>query len=57
MIQAIREMIFHLMIVMVLSGVMELLLPDGATQPFVRMVMGLSVLAVCLEPILQMSSG
>lgn len=57
MIQMIREVIFHLMVIMVLSGLMELLLPDGGTQPFVRMVMGLGVLAVCLEPVLKLSSG
>ena len=57
MMQILRDMIFHLMVVMILSGIMELLLPDGATQPFVRLVMGLSVLAICLDPILKFSSG
>lgn len=50
MVQALREMLLHLMTVMVLSGMMELLLPDGSTRPLVRLVMGMFVVTVCLEP-------
>lgn len=53
----IREVISHLIMVVMVSGMIELLLPEGTTQPFVRLVMGLAVLSACLEPILVLFSG
>ena len=57
MMQAVREMILRLMAVMVFSGMMELLLPEGSTRSLVRLVMGFSVLAACLKPAVEWLEG
>ncbi len=57
MFSLLRNIILRLLLVMTVSSLLELLLPEGGTRPFVRLVLGLTVLAVCLEPLLQFPAG
>ena len=57
MLHILHDVVFRLLFIMMLSSLLELLLPEGGTHPFVRLVLGMTVLAVCLEPFLQLPAG
>ena len=53
MLHILHDVVFRLLFIMMLSSLLELLLPEDGARPFVRLVLGMIVLAVCLEPFLQ----
>jgi stage III sporulation protein AF len=52
MIEAIGEIVRNVCILVILAAFLELLLPSGQLNGFVRLVMGLLILAAILNPIL-----
>lgn len=49
-----RELVVNVLVIIFLTTVLDLLLPGGQMQPFIRMVMGLFVLVTLLQPLLQL---
>ena len=49
-----RELVINVLVIIFLTTILDLLLPNGKMQPFIRMVMGLFVLITILQPILKL---
>ena len=49
-----RELLINVLVIIFLTTILDLLLPNGKMQPFIRMVMGLFVLITILQPILKL---
>ena len=49
-----RELVINVLVIIFLTTILDLLLPNGKMQPFIRMVMGLFVLITLLQPILKL---
>ena len=48
----IYEIVRNIIVIIIVSSLLELLLPDGRTKPFVRFAIGLFVLIAILSPVL-----
>ena len=48
-----QELVINVLVIIFLTTILDLLLPDGKMQPFIRLVMGLFVLITILQPILK----
>ena len=48
-----QELVINVLVIIFLTTILDLLLPDGKMQPFIRLVMGLFVLITILQPVLK----
>ena len=49
-----KELLINVTVIIFLTTVLDMLLPEGKMQPFVRMVMGLFIIVTILSPILNL---
>ncbi|MEW6082623.1 MAG: stage III sporulation protein AF [Bacillota bacterium] len=56
-IEGLKEWARDIVFILVLAGILELLLPSGSTRKYVKVVMGLIVVLVVLNPVLSLVKG
>lgn len=49
-----RELLVNVTVIVFLTTIMDLLLPNGKMQPFIRMVMGLFIIVTILNPLVRL---